>query len=890
MSSTQNFGLERFGPNGRISDNSYKFSGRDRDTIDALLWTFANHDHRDTSVESVMSGPNGRPELEEIQTGGSIPAGQTLYYEVSYVDSFGNETEASVAGVVSTESPLPTPPVMTVVNSTTGGALDPGVYRYAFSYYQSGIGETKATNITSINIPVGTSTNEVTLTLDTLPASATGWKVYRKGPGDIDYFLLDTTSSSPYVDDGLDLALDCTKVRPTSNSTNSTNKVTLVLPAEDLPLDSRVASWRIYRSNTVGFFGPTSLLATVVETVTQAGSDLVTSYVDVGAITVSGSPLISTVVPPPAPQLDVSDVFAGDTRLPAKHAPQGIHAHATSLNGTLAVQDYNQFYVVEDMPLERMDLFYQLAPTGVDGSNYVTVRISDDAAGNAVQSVYTTAEVLNEKQSVYNNATDGTFTLSDGSDTTSAIDFDALSTVIETRLEADITAITDVFVTGTGTPLTPWIIEWLDPGGTDVSYTLTADDGNLTGGTSTVAVNQEGSDGGTFTLTFDGQTTSALDFDETGIKSQGTLTMDTQPTDTNTMTVDGKVYTFQDSLTDTDGNVNIGGSLAQAKLNIVAAFDLSGTAGVDYADSMTAHASVDMGTFATDDSVLTAQAFGKLGNSIVTDETFTAGTNIFDAGFLGTTTAGVDPLEPELETLSTITSVNVTGSGTEGDPWLVEFVDPGGQDVVIMTTDDSSLNGTAFIAMVTEGFGATQEEVVVNAVQAYHFWQSSTTDFDEIEGEDATGDGITVSDALATNDVAVYLDTQNDIQEWVIGTVIDEGAYVARFFISVESGVTAELRVVDQDGGDTTIASTTISDGSSFLPAKTLNFPDTGGAEDWKFEVEKTDAGSGEVRIDKFEYQLRNPILHKGSTATIEVLVTNSPSTNGDDAQLTVWY
>ena len=32
------------------------------------------------------------------------------------------------------------------------------------------------------------------------------------------------------------------------------------------------------------------------------------------------------------------------------------------------------------------------------------------------------------------------------------------------------------------------------------------------------------------------------------------------------------------------------------------------------------------------------------------------------------------------------------------------------------------------------------------------------------------------------------------------------------------------------------------------------------------------------------------PTLHQGGTGTIEVIVTNSPTTNGDDLQLNVWY
>ena len=124
------------------------------------------------------------------------------------------------------------------------------------------------------------------------------------------------------------------------------------------------------------------------------------------------------------------------------------------------------------------------------------------------------------------------------------------------------------------------------------------------------------------------------------IAAQGTLTMDTQPTDTDTYTVGSKTYTFQDVLTDVDGNVDIGGSLPQAKLNLVAAMDLSGVAGTDYALSMTANTDIDIAAFVSDDAVLTAKVAGSAGNAIATTETFTAGTNIFDDVVLGFTTRG----------------------------------------------------------------------------------------------------------------------------------------------------------------------------------------------------------------------------------------------------------
>ena len=212
--------------------------------------------------------------------------------------------------------------------------------------------------------------------------------------------------------------------------------------------------------------------------------------------------------------------------------------------------------------------------------------------------------------------------------------------------------------------------------------------------------------GGDFALTFNSQVTGAIDFNAPDVDTaaQGTLTLDTQPTDGDTFTVDSKTYTLQSVLTDVDGNIAIGTDLAATQANIVAAFDLSGAAGTDYATSMTAHPTVDIGSFTTNDVILTAKSTGTGGNSIATTETFNAGTNVFDAVTLGTTTKGATGLTEALEALSTITDVIVTGSGTSGDPWLVTFVDPGNKDLPLMTANDTNLvGGTTTIAEDTKG-------------------------------------------------------------------------------------------------------------------------------------------------------------------------------------------
>ena len=126
------------------------------------------------------------------------------------------------------------------------------------------------------------------------------------------------------------------------------------------------------------------------------------------------------------------------------------------------------------------------------------------------------------------------------------------------------------------------------------------------------------------------------------IAAEGTLTLDTQPTDADDYTIDVKTYVLEDSLTDVDGNVNIGGTLAQAKLNIISAMNLSGVAGTDYALSMTAHPTVDAAAFISDDAVFTAKVAGRAGNDIATTHNLTGGANGFDATTLGATTQGAD--------------------------------------------------------------------------------------------------------------------------------------------------------------------------------------------------------------------------------------------------------
>lgn len=113
------------------------------------------------------------------------------------------------------------------------------------------------------------------------------------------------------------------------------------------------------------------------------------------------------------------------------------------------------------------------------------------------------------------------------------------------------------------------------------------------------------------------------------IAASGILTLDTQPTAGDTMTIGSTVYTFRAAADfDTAGEIPIGASLAATQASVIAAIE--GTDGIN-----TAHTGVSVGLFDGDDELtITALTAGTAGNSIATTETFTAGTNLFGAATL----------------------------------------------------------------------------------------------------------------------------------------------------------------------------------------------------------------------------------------------------------------
>jgi hypothetical protein len=66
-------------------------------------------------------------------------------------------------------------------------------------------------------------------------------------------------------------------------------------------------------------------------------------------------------------------------------------------------------------------------------------------------------------------------------------------------------------------------------------------------------------------------TTAAFTVETVATAATGVVTLTGLPLDTETLTIDGKVYTFQDTLTDVDGNIHIQATAAAQITAIVAA-------------------------------------------------------------------------------------------------------------------------------------------------------------------------------------------------------------------------------------------------------------------------------------------------------------------------------
>jgi hypothetical protein len=108
-------------------------------------------------------------------------------------------------------------------------------------------------------------------------------------------------------------------------------------------------------------------------------------------------------------------------------------------------------------------------------------------------------------------------------------------------------------------------------------------------------------------------------------KAAGVLTFGANATDGKIVTIGTKVYTFEDSLTNVDGHVQIGADAEASLDNLIAAILLSTPIGARYAAATTLHPTVVAVAGTGDTMNATAKAYGTAGNNIASTTNVTSG-------------------------------------------------------------------------------------------------------------------------------------------------------------------------------------------------------------------------------------------------------------------------
>lgn len=108
------------------------------------------------------------------------------------------------------------------------------------------------------------------------------------------------------------------------------------------------------------------------------------------------------------------------------------------------------------------------------------------------------------------------------------------------------------------------------------------------------------------------------------VKATGTLTATANFANSETVTLGTKVYTFQTTLTNVDGNVDIGADLEASLLNLLRAINASGgTPGTDYAAATTEHPTIEATASTATTLSVRAKLGGTAGNALATTEVAT---------------------------------------------------------------------------------------------------------------------------------------------------------------------------------------------------------------------------------------------------------------------------
>jgi len=174
-------------------------------------------------------------------------------------------------------------------------------------------------------------------------------------------------------------------------------------------------------------------------------------------------------------------------------------------------------------------------------------------------------------------------------------------------------------------------------------------------------------------------TNKAVNITANTTKATVTLTVDTQPTAGETITIGTKLYTFVAVGADNaDGKISVGADLAAAKVNIVTAINGGGF--------NQAHPQVTAAAFSTHACLITAKVGGTIGNSIASTETMVSANNEFNSTTL-INGANCSAANAITALVAAITALDTQGVGA---------VDGAG-DTVVFTADAGGVAGNAIV-------------------------------------------------------------------------------------------------------------------------------------------------------------------------------------------------
>lgn len=322
---TDDFDLIKLLAGEGLSTDNYRFGTENIDRIAKLLRLGAET-HRHNGAASAGTGSdidlgNRALSLTHGTDAGGIPAGVRVYYKFALVVD-GFESDLSDEVTVDTDAPLDQPAAPTLATASTGGVVLPGSYYYALSAWTgTNTQETRAQNSAYVQVPAGTGTNKVTITLPTLPAGATGFNVYRKQPGGVRYDFLTaidmTVPVATFVDDG-SIDEDCNRTLPAQNFTNTQNHVDVNLTGDALTAG---VSWRLYRTYVQDDYTSSRI----------AELDSATTTFDDTGLTGTASPPISGLVVASPSKIVLTDGAEVQGLLPASMVDGAVGAPGTVL-------------------------------------------------------------------------------------------------------------------------------------------------------------------------------------------------------------------------------------------------------------------------------------------------------------------------------------------------------------------------------------------------------------------------------------------------------------------------------------------------------------------------------------------------------------------------------